>query len=298
MQVEVIAIGTELLLGQIVNTNAAEIGARLADAGLDHFHQVVVGDNLDRMADAITTALARADAVIITGGLGPTQDDMTRQAICAVTGRSMEFDQDHADHLAAWFARRGRELPESNLRQAEYPSGAELIPNAKGTAPGLRLEIQGTWLFALPGVPAELHPMLDDTVMPMLAELSGGNRIVVSRLLRTWGESESAISDAVADIYESLVNPTMAFLASGGEIKLRLTAAAETKSDAMSLIEPVEKQLRDRLGDLVFAVDSDTVETMVLDACGSRGWSLATAESATGGRIAARLTGVAGASKV
>ncbi|MDH3470341.1 MAG: competence/damage-inducible protein A [Acidimicrobiia bacterium] len=298
MQVEVIAIGTELLLGQIVNTNAAEIGARLAEAGLDHFHQVVVGDNLDRMADAITTALARADAVIITGGLGPTQDDMTRQAICAVTGRSMEFDQDHADHLAAWFARRGRELPESNLRQAEYPSGAELIPNAKGTAPGLRLEIQGTWLFALPGVPAELHPMLDDTVMPMLAELSGGNRIVVSRLLRTWGESESAISDAVADIYESLVNPTMAFLASGGEIKLRLTAAAETKSDAMSLIEPVEKQLRDRLGDLVFAVDSDTVETMVLDACGSRGWSLATAESATGGRIAARLTGVAGASKV
>ena len=292
------AIGTELLLGQIVNTNASHIGARLAESGLDHFHQVVVGDNLERVAEAIRTAIARADAVIITGGLGPTQDDITREAICAATGRSMDFDQKHADRLADWFASRGRQLPESNRRQAEYPAGAEMIRNSKGTAPGLRLEVDGTWLFALPGVPAELEPMLETDVLPSLREMSGGNRVVVSRLLRTWGESESAISDAVADIYEALHNPTLAFLASAGEIKLRLTAAAETSAEAMALIDPVEAELRDRLGNLIFATDDETVETLVLDACADRGWSLATAESATGGRIAARLTGVAGASRV
>jgi nicotinamide-nucleotide amidase len=292
--VEVIAVGTELLLGQIVNSNAADIGRRLAELGHSHYRQTVVGDNLERCAAAIAEAIERADAVIITGGLGPTQDDLTREAICAATGRAMVYSESYATHLADWWAARGREMPESNLRQAEFPEGAEMIPNAKGTAPGLRLLHGGATLFALPGVPAELQPMLDDFVIPEL----GGSGTVHSRLLRTWGESESKVADLLGDIYDDSANPTLAFLASGGEIKLRLTAAAESAAAARDLIAPVEEEIRRRLGSLVFGADSETVEQLLFDMLAERGWTIGTAESATGGRIAAALTAVPGASAV
>ncbi len=299
MIVEVVAVGTELLLGQIVNSNAAEIGARLAEAGLDHYHQSVVGDNLERAAAVIGRALSRSDAVIITGGLGPTQDDITRQALCEATGREMAFSDAYAAELAEWWALRGREMPESNLRQAEYPDGAEMIPNPKGTAPGLQLRHDGTWIFALPGVPAELYPMLDDHVMPFLRQQVGGEgRVFVSRLLRTWGESESRIAELLSDLYADSTNPTLAFLASGGEIKLRLTAAAPGRREAEALIHPVEAELRRRLGPLVFGVDDDTIESVLVRRLEERGWKLVTAESATGGRIAARVTSVPGSSRV
>ncbi len=294
MIVEVIAIGTELLLGQIINSNAAAIGARLAEVGLTHYRQTVVGDNLDRVAAAIVDAMDRADAVIITGGLGPTQDDLTREAICAATGLSMEFDEGHAKALAEMFAARGREMPESNLRQAQYPHGAELIPNHKGTAPGLALRHADTLIFALPGVPVELYPMLDDTVMPQLR----GDGVVHSRLLRTYGESESKLADLLGDLYDEHRNPTLAFLASGGEIKLRLTASAASEAEASALIQPVEDEIRRRLGDLVFGADDDTVERLLFDMLSEHGWTMGTAESATGGRVAAAITAVSGASAV
>ncbi|MFH1329192.1 MAG: molybdopterin-binding protein, partial [Actinomycetota bacterium] len=229
MNVEVVAVGTELLLGQIVNGNAAEIGRRLAEAGLDHYHQVVVGDNLGRVVAALTQAVGRSDAVIVTGGVGPTQDDLTREALCAAAGVGMAYSEEMAAHLRdLWARRRGREMPPSNLRQAEYPQGAVFLPNARGTAPGLRLRIGGAWVFALPGVPQEMLPMLEEQVIPFLVAEAGGGGVLVSRLIRCWGESESGIAERLDDLYEASTNPTVAFLASAGEIKVRLTARAAT----------------------------------------------------------------------
>ncbi len=298
MIVEVVAVGTELLLGQIVNSNAAEIGRRLADAGMDHFHQTVVGDNLDRIAHALRTAAARADAVIITGGIGPTQDDLTREALCLALGRSMAFSDDYAVQLRSYWERRGRAMPEQNLRQAEYPAGGELIPNPKGSAPGIRVRADGgAWLFALPGVPQEMLPMLEHEVIPFLAHSGDGEGVLVSRLLRTWGEGESRIAELLGDLFEEAENPTMAFLASSGEIKVRLTARAGDEAAARALIAPVEAEVRNRLGPRVFGADADTLETIVFRMLDERGWSIGTAESATGGKIAARLTDTPGASE-
>ena len=299
MNVEVLAVGTELLLGQIVNGNAADLGGRLAAAGLDHYRQGVVGDNIVRITAAITEAVGRADALIITGGIGPTQDDLTREAICAAAGVPMDFAADYADHLRRWWQARGREMPATNLRQAEHPRGAELIPNPKGTAPGLRLRVGQCWVFALPGVPQEMLPMVDEHVIPFLlgqAGVEGG--VLVSQMLRTWGESESRIAEIVGDLYDTNTNPTLAFLASGGEIKLRLTARAATPAAAADLIAPVEAEIRRRLGRLVFGTGADTIERIVLRLCAERGWTLATAESATGGLVSAALTSVPGSSEV
>lgn len=299
MRVEVIAVGTELLLGQIVNTNAAELGMRLADAGLDHFHQSVVGDNLQRVADAIRLAVMRSDAVIITGGIGPTQDDLTREALCAAAGVEMLFSEDYAGRLRTWWERRGREMPASNLKQAEYPDGAEMIRNPKGTAPGLRMQIGDAWVFAVPGVPAEMLPMVELDVIPFLLEAAGGNAgVVVSRVIRTWGESESRTGEILADLFETSRNPTLAFLASSGEIKVRLTAKAADAGAAAALIGPVEAEVRRRMGPRVFGADDETIERVVLRLLEERRWTVGTAESATAGMVAARLTSVPGASAV
>ncbi|MGZ5384840.1 MAG: competence/damage-inducible protein A, partial [Acidimicrobiia bacterium] len=173
MIVEVIAVGTELLLGQIVNGNGAVIGARLAEEGFDAHFQVIVGDNDDRLVAALKTAMGRADAVILTGGIGPTQDDLTREAICRATGSRMAYSEDYAAKLRARWEATGRVMPESNLRQAKYPEGGFQLPNAKGTAPGIALEHDGTWIFALPGVPQEMVALLDEEVMPRLRLMAG-----------------------------------------------------------------------------------------------------------------------------
>lgn len=298
MVVELISVGTELLLGQIVNSNAARIGGRLAEAGLDHYRQTVVGDNLERLTAAIGEALSRADAVILTGGLGPTRDDLTREAVAAATGRRLLSSPTWVEELERRWAARGQEMPSSNLRQALYPEGAELIPNPKGTAPGLALEQDGKLLFALPGVPAEMLFMLEDHVLPALLQVAGAGGVLVSRLLRTWGLSESLVGELLDDLYQGSVNPTVAFLASAGEIKVRLTAKAEDARQADRLIAPLEAEVRRRLGEAVFGVDRDTIEVVVLRRLEERGWRLVTAESATGGLVAARLTSVAGASRV
>lgn len=297
MKVETIAVGTELLLGEIVNTNAAEIGSILAAAGIDHFHQSVVGDNLERAAAVIRRALDRSDAVILTGGIGPTPDDITREAICAASGVDMVFSDDYADALRQRWADRGREMPSSNLRQAEHPAGAELIHNPKGTAPGLRMKIGRGWLFAVPGVPQEMLPMVKASVIPFLLEQSASaGTVIESTVLRTYGESESRIAELLDDLYAGSENPTMAFLASAAEIRIRLTARAASADEAAALIAPVDEEVRSRLGRLVFATGSEPVEAIVLTQAAARGWTVGTAESATGGLVAARLTSVPGAS--
>ncbi len=295
--VEFIAVGTELLLGQIVNTNASWVGSRLADAGLGHFRQTVVGDNLDRLVAAIWEAAARSDAVILSGGLGPTRDDLTREAMAAAAGVELVRDQEYALALRKYWESRGREMPESNLQQADQPAGSIPLPNPKGTAPGLRLDMGDAVLFAVPGVPAELFPMMEDHVMPILQKLAGGDdAVMVSRLIRTWGESEAKVGEILDDLFESSRNPTVAFLASSGEIKVRLTARAATTEAAAAMIAPVEAEVRARLGARVFGADDDTIEEVIYALLRARGWSVGTAESATGGMIAARLTAVPGCS--
>lgn len=296
MIVEVLAVGTELLLGQIVNSNATRIGERLADAGIDHFQQTVVGDNEDRIVDALLAACSRSDAVIITGGLGPTRDDLTREAMARAAGVGLVFDEAQAERLRERWRLRGRDMPASNLQQAERPEGSELIENPKGTAPGIRMRIGDAWVYALPGVPAEMIPMLDDTVIPFLR--GDDTSIVVSRLIRTWGESESAVGEKLGDLYDESTNPSLAFLASSGEIKVRITAKASSRSEAMTLIAPVEATVRERLGRLVFGTDDETIEVVILRLLAERGWTLGTAESATGGLVAARITSTPGASRV
>ena len=296
MIIEVIAVGTELLLGQIVNGNAAFIGSALAENGFDAHYQQVVGDNLGRVADAIGLALSRADAVIITGGLGPTRDDLTREAICAATGREMRHSDTYEEALRERFARLGREIPASNFRQADYPDGAEMLPNPKGTAPGLALEHAGKWIFAIPGVPEEMEHLLVEEVLPRLRRAAGLEGALVNRVLRTWGRPESWVGERLDDLFESS-NPSIAFLASGGEIKVRITAKAASEAEALAAIAPMEEEVRRRLGPAVFAVDSETIESVLFALLEEKGWTIGSAESMTAGLVAARLTALPGASK-
>jgi nicotinamide-nucleotide amidase len=295
--VEVIAVGTELLFGQIINTNTATIGAALAERGLDAHFQQTVGDNLERIASSISTALDRADAVILTGGIGPTQDDITREAVCAATGLPMVFNDEYAERLREWWAGRGKTMPKSNLRQAYHPEGAELMMNPRGTAPGLAISHGGKLIFCVPGVPAEMEFLLANDVIPRLVAASGEEKVIVSRLIRTWGRSESDVAETLDDLFEG-ANPSIAFLASASEIKVRITAKADSTVEALTLIEPVETEVRSRLGNTVFGTDDETIERVLLDLLSDLGYTIGTAESMTGGLVAARLTDLPGSSAV
>lgn len=298
MNVEVVAVGTELLLGQIVNSNASTIGAALAEKGLDANFQQVVGDNHERLTSTIELAISRSDAVIITGGIGPTQDDITREAVCAATGRDLVFSDSYAEHLRRWWEDRGRVMPESNLRQAYHPEGADLLMNPKGTAPGLALEHDGTLIFVVPGVPAEMEYLLHNDLLPRLGEAAGVDEVLVSRVLRTWGRSESDVAEVLDDLYRSSTNPSLAFLASGGEIKLRITAKADDEATAVELIGPMEAEVRARMGSAVFGADDDIIEKVILELLDGLGYTIATAESMTGGLVAAALTSLPGSSSM
>lgn len=299
MRVEVIAVGTELLLGQIVNTNATWLGSRIADEGWDATHQQVVGDNRERLVEAIRVAMDRADAVVLTGGIGPTRDDLTREAISDATGRPLQFNEELAAGLAEWWQRRfGREMPVSNFRQAEYPEGAEQYPNPRGTAPGIGLRHDGTWVFALPGVPPEMQGLFDEQVAPRLRATAGDLSVIVSRVLHSWGIPESTLGEQLDDLFSATTNPSMAFLASSAVIKVRLTAKGRTEAEAEELIRPVEDEVRRRLGAAIFAVDRETLPGVVLDRCRQKGWHLAVAESMTGGLLGGRITEEPGSSDV
>lgn len=299
MIVETLAVGTELLLGQIANTNAKDIATRLAESGFTHLNQTVVGDNATRIERAIHEASERSDALIITGGIGPTADDITRDAVAAVAGVPLAYDQTYELVLRERWARMrpDRRFPESNLRQAYRPEGSHIVVNPKGSAPGFRMRIGGCWVFALPGVPVEMLDMVDDLVLPFLREEAGGGRVVVSRVLRSWGLSEAKVGEDLQDLFDMSENPTIAFLASSGEIKIRITALADSDSEARALIAPVEKEVRERLGSKIFGADDETIERVIRRELEERGWTIGTAESATGGLVGRRLTSLPGASE-
>lgn len=298
MRADVLAVGTELLLGQIVDTNSSWIGEQLAAVGIDTMEHRKVGDNLPRMVGAMRTMLETADAIVICGGLGPTQDDLTREAVAELMGVELERREELVDHIASLFGARGRDMPANNLRQADVPRGAAPIPNPIGTAPGIRAEIDGRVVYAVPGVPYEMQLMVREQVLPDLLARSGEAAAIVSRSLKTWGASESGLAEMIADRVDSQQNPTIAFLARGIEgIVVRLTAKAATVEKAKALIEPEEFALRGVLGDLIFAVDDETMEHAVLQRLAARGWTLGVAESLTGGLIGARIANVPGASR-
>jgi nicotinamide-nucleotide amidase len=302
MRCDILAIGTELLLGQIVDTNSAWLGEHLAEVGIDTCEHRKVGDNLPRMVTCLRELLERADAVIVCGGLGPTPDDVTREAIAEVMGVELERRDELIEQIQRLFGTRGREMPANNLRQAEVPKGGGYIPNPIGTAPGLQCEvvIDGVTkvVYAVPGVPYEMVQMVTDFVLPDLLERAGERAVIVSRSLKTWGASESGLAEMIADRVDQQTNPTIAFLARGIEgIYVRMTAKAPTETEARALLDAEDRELRSVLGELVFAVDDETMESEVLRMCEARGWSLGVAESLTGGFIGARIANVPGASR-
>ena len=302
MRCDVVAVGTELLLGQIVDTNSAWLGEQMAMAGIDSCVQVKVGDNLQRMVKAIRQTLADADALVICGGLGPTHDDITREAIAEVMGTTLEFDDEVGMVIAEMFASRNRRMPEINMRQAMVPKGATVIPQRRGTAPGLVCPVGDKVIYAVPGVPFELYEMFERAILPDLLARSGSQSVIASRTLRTWGESESGLNERLHEVISKLDrvgNPTLAFLASGWEgIKVRLTAKADSPSSVQSILDEWDARVRAVVGDVVFGVDADTMESVVLDLMRSRGLTLGLAESVTGGLVSGRLTNVAGSSDV
>ncbi len=302
LRCEVLAVGTELLLGQIVDTNSSWIGEQLALSGIDSHFQTKVGDNLTRIVSALRIALDRSDVVIVCGGLGPTHDDITREAIAEVMGVELVEDPAIVEAIRAMFEARGRRMPEINRRQAQVPVGARIIEQRRGTAPGLIAPVGDKVVYAVPGVPHEMREMIERAVLPDLRRRAGSSAVILSRTLRTWGESESGLNERLHGIIERLDrqgNPTLAFLASGIEgLKVRLTAKAATDDEARSLLGAAEGEVREVLGSLVFGVDDQTMESVVLDQCRRRGLTLGLAESVTGGLVAARITAVAGASDV
>ncbi|MEN9821651.1 MAG: hypothetical protein RLZ04_77 [Actinomycetota bacterium] len=306
MRCDVLAVGTELLLGQITDTNSQWIGEQLASAGIDSLLQVKVGDNLGRIQQVLRSMLGDADALVMCGGLGPTHDDLSREAVAGVMGVEMHHDEGVAQFIRDLFESRGRRMAENNLRQAQVPDGATVIPQTRGTAPGLicPVIVDGVEkpVYMVPGVPHEMKDMVQRAVLPDLLTRSGEAAVIMSRTLRTWGESESGLNERLDDVIARLDaegNPTLAFNASGWEgIKVRLTAKAPTTEGAAVLLDRWDAEVRAAVGEIVFGVDDDTMESVVLQALRERGWSLGLAESVTGGLVAGRITNVAGASEV
>ena len=295
---ELIAVGTELLLGSIANTDAQMISRALSGLGINVYYHTVVGDNPQRVRAAVELAKSRADIIITTGGLGPTCDDLTKEAVASAFGRELEFHEECAQAIRDRFARaiHAKSMTENNLRQAWLPQGCAVLPNSRGTAPGCAFEAEGVHVLMLPGPPGECKAMLEEQAIPYLRRLSDG--VIRSRTLKIFGMGESAVEDLLHDRMLELTNPTLAPYAKTGEVELRLTAKADTAQAADAMLDPLEEEVRDVLGDLIYGVDVPSLEGAVLALLKEKGLTLSTAESCTGGLIAKRMTDLPGASSV
>jgi nicotinamide-nucleotide amidase len=294
MRAEILSIGTELLLGQIVDTNANFLAQQLPALGLDLFYVSQIGDNLQRLSAAFKTGLARSDVIITSGGLGPTEDDLTREAIADVLGEKMTVQPDLEASLREFFVRRGRTMPERNVKQATTIASGTYLPNPVGTAPGWWVEHDGKVIVSMPGVPHEMHKMWAEQAQPRLARLITGG-VIVSRLLKLVGIGESNAEEALGDLTRS-VNPTLATYAKSDGIHLRLTAKAASREEAEYLLDAFEPGVRERVAEWVYGGESDTLPSVVGAILRERGLSLAVAESATGGQLASLITDAPGAS--
>lgn len=286
VRAEILSVGTELLLGQIVDTNSAYLAGRLAGAGVDCLHMTTVGDNLDRAVEAVRRGLGRSELLVMTGGLGPTEDDLTREAIAAALGETPAVDAELARELAEWFSGRGAPMPERNLKQAWLIPSARALPNPHGTAPGWDVRRDGKRIIAMPGVPREMTPMWEDHVEPTLF----AGAVLRSRTLKLLGIGESAVEEALGELVHSL-SPTVATYAKNDGVHVRLTTKDADESIVVHRLAEMERRVRERVGDHVWGADGDTLGSVVDAALRARGWRLATAEALSAGELAHALAG-------
>ncbi len=296
MTVELICVGTELLLGNIVNTNAAFISEKCAMLGLSMYYQSVVGDNPGRLEEMVKTAMKRSDIIILSGGLGPTQDDLTKETVAKVMGKKLVEDQKARQEIQLFLERRGRTITENNWKQALVPEGCQVLYNVNGTAPGLIVKDDNTCVILLPGPPNELVPMFEEQVYPYLHKLQP--EIICSKMIKLCGIGESSAETKILDLVEAQTNPTVAPYAKTGEVHLRITAKAESETAAYKLMEPVEEVLRQRFGTLIYTDDPQvTLEMAIYELLKANHLTVTTAESCTGGLVAGRLINVPGISE-
>ncbi|NLK21709.1 MAG: competence/damage-inducible protein A [Epulopiscium sp.] len=296
MNAEILSVGTELLLGDIVNTNAQYIAKRLADIGIGVYHQSVVGDNESRLYDAFSLALKRADIVITTGGLGPTKDDLTKEIAAMISGKDMVMDGESLEWIKSYFLKIGRTMTESNIKQAYFPKGATIFHNNNGTAPGCAIEVGEKKIILLPGPPREMKPMFEESVIPYLIPFQEG--ILVSKVLRICGIGESQVEDMLKDLIDIQTNPTIALYAKTGEVTIRITAKAPKKENANALIKPIDEKIRSILGDNIYGEGIVSLEDVVANLLIKNNKTIAVAESCTGGLLAAKLINYPGISAV
>lgn len=298
VKAEIIAVGTELLLGQISNTNAQWLSERLAEHGVDVYYHSVVGDNLQRVTDVFKLAEKRSDLIIVTGGLGPTEDDLTRDAASSVVNRALYEDKPSLERIAAYFEKNNRTMTPNNRKQALVFEGADVLQNHEGMAPGMVLSHKNkTWVF-LPGVPREMKYLMEFEVLPILLKQFELDETIVSRMLRFIGIGEAQLEDTLKDIIDSQTNPTVAPLATEGEVAIRLSAKATSKEEAYKCFQTVESKIYDRVGDYIYGYDTDTIAEVVLNLLKEKGMTIAAAESLTGGMFANELVSLSGASEV
>lgn len=292
---ELISVGTEILLGDILNTDAQYLSIELAKLGISVIHQSTVGDNRERLLAQLDEAAKRSDIIILSGGLGPTPDDLTKEVCCEFFGKEMFLHEPTVEKIKRYFSSKGIEMAQNNLKQAMLPKDCVIFPNDNGTAPGMAIEKDGVHILVLPGPPRELKPMFQNCAVPYLMQFS--DRIIVSHNIRTFGIGESSMAEKVNDLFDAQ-NPTVAPYAKDGEALLRVTAMAKTKEDAESLCEPIIEEIKKRLDAYVYGVDYNCIEEAVVGMLKEHHLKVATAESCTGGLIAKRITDVPGASEV
>ena len=296
MKAEILAVGTEILLGDIVNTNAQYIAKRLADLGIAVYHQCVVGDNRERLLEAYALAFSRVDLVITTGGLGPTKDDLTKEVSFEYFGKQSVVHEPSLKIIEGYFKDMNRPMAKSNVKQAYFPVDAVVLPNNNGTAPGCIIEDNGKTVALLPGPPREMKPMFEEAVVPYLKKFQQG--VLVSKVLRVIGVGESSAAEMLEDILDNQTNPTVAPYAKEGEVTFRITAKGNSQEEGIRLIKPVEDEIRSRLGSNVYGEGNTTLENVLCEMIINKKLTIATAESCTGGMVAAKLINYPGISSV
>ncbi len=295
---EILCIGTEVLIGDIVNTNAAYLGAHLSAAGVNVYHHTVCGDNAGRIKECLALALSRNDLVVTTGGLGPTYDDITKEIVAEYFGLPLEEHAEVLGRITAYFTASGRAMTENNRKQALIPKGAHILVNNFGTADGIAVTVGEKTVIMLPGPPREMKPMFDNEVLPYLKALGISGEVLVSSNVNIFGMGESSVEAALADLMKNSKNPTVAPYVGSGEVRLRVTASGKDEDEAQSRIAPVVKQIVETLGNAVYGVDEPSLEAVLVKQLAEKGMTVAFAESCTGGLISERLTAIPGASEV
>lgn len=297
MVAEIICVGTEILLGNIVNTNATYLAQKCAGLGLVNYYQTVVGDNKERLSETVKTALNRSDVVILSGGLGPTDDDLTKETVAEVLGKDMYLHEESKNLMEEYFAKKGKPFTENNLKQAMIPEGAVVLRNDNGTAPGVIIPYENKHVVLLPGPPVELYPMFENFVMPYLDALTPG--VICSQTVKVCSVGESLLETKIKDLIDNQTNPTIATYAKTGEVHVRVTAQADTETEAQKLIRPMVKELKNRFGNNIYTTDEKvSLEQAVVDLLAASSLKISTVESCTGGMVAARIINVQGASEV